>query len=706
MVIRLYFARLVAFKRFGWGTLALRVNALFLACFFAAAPALAASSSPMTEPTPNMYGALGLNTVPNARMDKAGTVRLNIGGADPYIHTSLGFQISDRFYLALRQTGEFSNIREDPDKLMPGMDIKLKLFNEKNIRPEISLGLQSAFGHKRMAGEYLAFTKRYEDWDFTGGFGWGRFGTRTHTPNPLDWTGSYFSKHRELDGEEPNSPHDWFTGDTGFFAGVEYQTGWKGLSLKADWSSDAYKAERDLGLKRPWPFSFGVNYKPAAWIDAGAAILDKDTFMARISFRSMVQNWPFSPAGREDLLNVLPYRAASADGSGIIAEGERYGLQLDNIRKNGSEVSGQVHLGPYRSTPHQMSQAWRVVANKSGRDPESMKLEAVYFGLKGPGITINRRDLEDAARQKGSAEEIWRNIEYDLSARSSKKSIDRYFPYFTLKEDVSLSEDDAGLIHRTALLATASHQFFTNFLTETSFRLNLLSSMDELSKYRQVGEDPIRSDIDRYDRKFSIERAFIQGFKSFSINWHASASAGYLEELYAGFHGEVLYRPWGKNWAAGFEAADVIKRDYEMPLNLGFIDVSRPTAHINFYYEFPNTDLTLHASAGQYLAGDRGGSFSIKNRFLNGSTLEAFITATNYKDPDVYGGESNFYSGLRFSLPLGSLKYIPDGSGIEVNASALGRDTGQRLETAHTLYDMTEPLSYRHVTQRWMDVTK
>ncbi len=682
------------------------VSRLFLVVlFFSVAQGAKADSDDRAfpSPTPNLYGMIGLNTVPSARMDKTGTVRLSFGTADPYLHTQLGFQATDRLYLGLRQSAEVSSLRDDPKHVFPGLDLKLKLFDERTFRPEISLGMQSVLGHKRMSGEFLAFSKRYEDFDFTAGVGWGRFGTRNSVPNPLDWTGSYLADDRDLDGEKPNAPKDWFSGDTGFFAGIEYATPWRGLSLKADWSSDSYKAERAIGIDAPSAFSFGLSYQPTPWVDAGIAVLDKDTVMARISFKSLVSQWPFSPSDKEPLIGLAP----DPKDKNIVSEAKAHGLTIRNILPNDTGMSGQLYLNPGQSTPHQLSQAWRIITNKTGQEnPDMLRLEPVYFGLRGPGITISRRDLQEEAKNNGSAEEIWRHVTYDNKLSDPNRKISKFIPFLTLRENFSMSEDDGGIYHRTDILGTLTHQFHNNFLIETSLRYNLFSNLSRLTNIRPAMTSPIRSDEAYYaERSLALDRGFMQGFRSFTPNLHISGSVGYLEEMFAGYHGEILYRPFAKNWAVGLEASDVFKRDYDSELNMGLIGDAHMTSHLNLYYEFPDTDMTLHASIGHYLGGDNGGSLSLKNRFANGATFEALITATNMSDPDVYGGAENVYAGFKFALPLGSIKYIPDGSAIELNALPVARDAGQRLNIAHPLYDMTEPLSYRHLTQTWMDVT-
>lgn len=688
------------------GNMKLSVRLFLVVTFFAWSCAIALADSPRVySPTSNLYGHLGLNTVPSSRMDKTGTLRIGVSHADPYVHTTIGYQATDRFYFGLRQTSEISDLHDDPDKVYPGLDLKFKLFEEKTFRPEISVGFQSAFGHKRMAGEYLSFSKRYENFDFTAGIGWGRFGTRNSIGNPLDWTGSYLDDNRQLDGDKPNGPRNWFKGDTGFFAGIEYATPLQGFSLKADISSDSYKAERASGQDGPAGYSLGVTYQPTEWADIGVAWMDSDTVMARLSFKSSPGKWPFKISEQTEF---VPVQTDTSDKT-ISAIAKQHGFRIRHITNDDDNVvSGQLHANDSYSLPYQLGQSWRIMANKTTRNsPDNLKLEPIYFGLRGSSLTINRRDLANAWNNKGSAEEIWRNLSFDDDFSNQAFQTRMFLPRFTLRETFSLSEDDAPLLHRTDLLASIDQQVATNFLLSASLRYNLFSNINHINQTRLPADDAVRSDIPNYlVKKFAIERAYLQGFKSLSTDWHVMAGGGYIEEIFAGYHGEILYRPWGHNWAAGFEAAHAIKRDYETALNLGFLGDSAFTGHANFYYEIPDTNMTFQASAGQYLAKDKGGTLSLKNRFINGSTIEAFVTATNMSDPDAYGASSAISSGLRFTLPLGSLKYIPHGSGIDINAEPIGRDAGQRLNIEHNLYDMTDNLSYRRLVQSWADVTK
>ena len=110
---------------------------------------------------------------------------------------------------------------------------------------------------------------------------------------------------------------------------------------------------------------------------------------------------------------------------------------------------------------------------------------------------------------------------------------------------------------------------------------------------------------------------------------------------------------------------------------------------------------TACARIGRYLADDIGATLALKHRFDNGATLEAFATATDQADFDVFGSQTHLFSGLKMSLPLGNVPHLPVSSDIRIKVEPFGRDTGQALDTPMPLYEMTEPLSYRHMANNW-----
>ena len=102
---------------------------------------------------------------------------------------------------------------------------------------------------------------------------------------------------------------------------------------------------------------------------------------------------------------------------------------------------------------------------------------------------------------------------------------------------------------------------------------------------------------------------------------------GYLESMYAGFGGEVLWRPENQRWAIDADLFEVKERNFDRLFGLQSYHVL--TGHISVFYESPWYNFIFGVHAGQYLAVDRGVTFDITRRFATGVEVGAFFTKTN-----------------------------------------------------------------------------
>lgn len=646
------------------------------------APALAEN----LPASPSLFGPLGLNTAPSARMDRAGTVRAGIAALDPYAHSWLGVQITDPLYIGLRQSAEVSNIREDARRLYPGVDIKWRLLEETGTRPEIALGLQSAIGHKRMAGEYIAASKRYGDFDFTAGLGWGRLGSAAHFKNPLS---GVFGEDRKLDGEKPAGPGNWFSGESiGVFGGVEYFTPLRGLSVKLDYGADRYTAEREsFGFKAPSPWSAGLNYTPVPGLDLGLAAQGTDKIMGRMSFSGLIGNW----RDRNDARNRKQY--------------------VPLLRRDMEAGGAQARLALQEGlpAPYQIAAAAKNVAARTKDDQTEISLTPGILSLKGPTARLIRADLQSPER---SAQEIWHNTGFETKKiskipRPDEPSWPASAFRFRLDNQLSVSEEDSGTLYRSSFIAGGRTPDFYGLIDNFySLRLNLADNLERLNESRTRAMLPVRSNVDDFaQQRLAVETLFSAFTHSFRPDLHLALLGGYLEEMYGGLGGEILYRPFGSRLAVGAESWLALKRDPLTAFNLGFNGDRLLTGHVNLWYDLPLWDVTARLSAGRYLAEDTGATLGLQKRFENGSLLEAFVTMTGLHDADPFGGAAHAYNGLRLSVPLGGYKHVPRNTDINVIAAPFGRDAGQRLENPLPLYELTQPFTAQHMARHWNDVT-
>ena len=64
----------------------------------------------------------------------------------------------------------FSGNQSFKDK---SFNLKLKLIEESERFPELSIGFRDFIGTGKLSGEYVVSSKRIGDFDFTVGLGWG-----------------------------------------------------------------------------------------------------------------------------------------------------------------------------------------------------------------------------------------------------------------------------------------------------------------------------------------------------------------------------------------------------------------------------------------------------------------------------------------------------------------------------------------------------
>jgi hypothetical protein len=211
----------------------------------------------------------------------------------------------------------------------------------------------------------------------------------------------------------------------------------------------------------------------------------------------------------------------------------------------------------------------------------------------------------------------------------------------------------------------------------------------------------VRSDTVRYLKAGTtgIEKLELVLMHQLAPEIYGRLSVGYLEEMFGGVDAEILYRPFGRRWAIGIEAAHVYQRDFDR--GFGLQDYNVTTGHVSLYYESPYHGLNFNVHAGRYLADDWGATFEVARRFDNGAEVGVFATFTDV--PFKTYGEGSFDKGIVIRFPLDLISYFSTRQMASFTLRPLTRDGGARLEVDHRLYEETRPVSYGDVQRNWGD---
>ncbi len=176
---------------------------------------------------------------------------------------------------------------------------------------------------------------------------------------------------------------------------------------------------------------------------------------------------------------------------------------------------------------------------------------------------------------------------------------------------------------------------------------------------------------------------------------------GYLEEMFGGIGGEILYRPFSKKFSLGLSMHKVKQRAYNQLFS--FRDYSTVTGHLGIYYELPY-QLNSQLLIGKYLAGDKGATVDISKRFKSGFTLGVFATKTDLSAEEF--GEGSFDKGFYISIPT-QLFYSDFRSGvISFGLHPLTKDGGAILNKHNSLIGILGDSNESAIIRDWNNVLK
>jgi hypothetical protein len=236
-----------------------------LAAFMAFASAAHADPDG-SAPFRDTYGEVGLLETPSARMADDGQLSLTVGALKNTTRFALGFQLFPWLEGSFRYSSinDFNGNAVDFDR---SFGLKMRLFQETEYTPDISLGIRDIIGTGIYGSEYLVATKRIWQFDVSAGLGWGRLAGDETFDNPFGLLFKSFDTRKFVGGSNSGGQVDFgefFHGpDMGLFGGIVWRTPIDNLDVIAEYSSDAYLRERADKVFIPrTPINVGLAYRP------------------------------------------------------------------------------------------------------------------------------------------------------------------------------------------------------------------------------------------------------------------------------------------------------------------------------------------------------------------------------------------------------------------------------------------------------------
>lgn len=659
----------------------------------------------------NLYGQPGLIDMPGAQALEDGQLSFTYGMFDGTSRSSIDFQISPRLGGTLRYSvidgfGTGGVKRSDEQ-----IDFRLLLVEETDQLPAVSVGIRDFLGNGTYSSEYLVASKAVAPGlRVTGGLGWGRLAGERIASNPIGGTRAGGANAR-FDLNEGN----FFKGpDLGLFGGVSYTPDGSDWTFKAEYSSDAYTQEIGGGGYAPTsPWNFGIEKRLGAGIDLGLYAMGADKAALRLSFSTDPRKaWvpqdfagapgPFvrRPEGGKRGTNwtandALKGQIVAALEPAFAAEG----LRLDGLSLEGhvaeARVTNLIHSRPSKA----VGRAARLLAAGTPPSVEELRVTLVENGLPAATVVVPRSQMEALVYTHEAVPQSWERFEIRAPGAFvptwERAEDDRFDLALVPRVPFSLFGGGFDFDLRLALQGTYRATPALSFSGEVT--QSLLGRLDQTTS-PQTSLPQVRSSYSAYQKDTPVvERLTGDWASALAPGVYGRVSAGYLERMFGGVSGEVLFKDPAQPFAYGLEMNWAKQRD---PADMfGFGSYEAVTGFASLYWDTGWNGVHTQIDAGRYLAGDWGATVTLSRRFENGWEVAGYMTAT---DGDTAGLPSgDFDHGLRLVVPLQWSWPAPTRRKITVPFETLGRDAGARLDLGNRLYPQLRDVDRARLGETW-----
>lgn len=657
-----------------------------------------------------VHGGIGLLQMPTSRMRQEGDLSINYTDNEEYRFWSVSIQLFPWLESTVRYTDvrnqlysdspDFSGDQTLKDK---GIDVKARLLQESRYLPEVSVGFRDFGGTGLFSSEFVALSKRVGDFDFHLGMGWGYLGTAGNTTNPFCEVKDSFCQRGGMSGRGGKIDYqNFFKGPASLFGGVEYQTPWQPLRLKLEYEGNDYSQDRagqleqdskwNVGAVYRWGnFDFDLNYQRGNTLGFGVHYAMNLHSLKQLKIDDAPR--PLMDITVPENLEKIDRNRLAADlysKAGFVVK--TTDLTPDEITLYGSQIA-------YRDKDESIERIGRILASEL---PESVKTyRIVMFSNNLPMVetVVDAEQFIAAARYESLRADVKSTyVRQDISQLAKERYTANTSGFGGGVEAFwiqTFGSPEEFYMYQAGLMLNGGYVFNENFALLGGVKATLLENFDKFN-YKVDSQDTPLPRVRTYVREYvtrdkvTMDTLFAHWQDQIAPNVFGQLYGGYLETMFGGVGGELLYRPVDSNFAVGFDVNYVRQRSYEN--NFDFFDYKTFTGHVNVYWKpefLPDTQLTFNI--GQYLAKDRGVTVDFAKRFDSGIIVGAYAAITDVSSEEY--GEGSFTKGFYLSIPFDVFSLKPSIGRGKLPWIPISRDGGQALNRPVMLYNITESRS-------------
>ncbi len=563
------------------------------------------------------------------------------------------------------------------------VDVKYRFLEEGMFTPALAVGIMDPQGTRIYTGQYIVASKQIYPFDFTLGFGNGRFGKR---PLPAQTEG--------LGAEMFTNPKGWLK-DGQPFAGVQLAISDK-YAFMLEYNPIKYDRQTNDPAQAKYftgpvssRFNYGIRWKPFHLTEIDASFQRGDTFGISLSMAfdigqplMPIYDHPYKEPPKERS-NPLEQRLAKA----LFASGFRnIGIRIDN-----KELWVEAQNDKYFYATKAIGVILKIINDIAPDYIEAFHIILTQNQIPLVEFTSNRSDLKEYYSEKLTPNEFLylSKMRSDSRERTDVSLEHRKYFSFGVKPDFHpYFESREGFFkYRAGASAWTAYHPWEGMSLVAGIEAYPLRNVPR----ENVGTSkfPVRSDVALYLQKNVMlgRLMFDQIFKG-SNEIYGRFSGGLLEYMYAGFDGEIAKPVFGGRVFVGLSGSVVRQRDPDNYFQLrdSFNDVLKP-AFFNMRFNIPEIEASIDAKMGQFLAGDRGTRITI-NKFINGITLSVWYSWTNTTGFNDQFNRGYHDKGVAIRIPLRLFTGSDSKSAFEYSVSPWTRDVAQDIDHYNALFDL------------------
>lgn len=670
---------------------------------------LAATATSAGPASYALDGGTGLIDMPSAQFLPDGETAWTFMGSGTVYGGALTFQMLPKLETSVHFMTLSDWTAPGESFFVQNLDLKYQILAETSAMPSLAIGSRGFLSNGPLSSEYIVASKNAGyGLTVTGGLGWGRLGSY----EPITSFGT-----RPAIDSAMGFDH-LFSGDVALFGGVEWDTPVKGLSLKAEYSSDAYAGEQVFGdFERASPFNYGIEYEPIRGISIGGYY----NYGTDIGFRVTISGNPNRPIVPPDLgIGPVPVNPRLGDydrsegwaNNPMVTEFlvtalapvlEPEGIVIEEALITGNTIDLYISNNNMPQTTKAIGRIVRTLSVALPHSVEVFRITPMASGLATTTVEIHRSDLEAQVDRPNAGPDSWASTRFtDASNRLPEGAWTRdIYPDFSWSLNptipVNMGSNGSAASIDILLNASASYRLSRGLSVNGSLTQKVIGNIGA-GAVPSTNPTPVRSNFALYQTGGpTLDRLTADYDFKLTPSTYARVTAGYLERMFAGVSGEVLWMPTNQNWGIGAEVSAVQQRGYDDMF--GFEDYQTVTGHASFYWDTGYHGIEAQVDVGRYLAGDVGSTVTLTRRFENGWEVSGFVTLTDMPFADF--GEGDFAKGVSLSIPLRWTMPLETRSNTGIALGTMGGDGGARLELGERLYTTIRDYDVVDFNETW-----